>query len=132
MVGVTLICAVLLLFQDSTYWLCALLSCMINSTQFSSYYHMLAVCIHRFPKLRIENVSNGSGDKYRYDIESLLIWIRVLLLSVPPYMVSARKDRLPVCRFHLIFPLADTVITLTYILILCCLPCFCMVSYYGK
>ena len=132
MVGVILIFNVFLRYRDNPYWLCALLSWMSVSSQLSSYYHMLAVCVHRFRKLRRIDLPNvGGGDKYRYDIESLFIWICVLLLSVPPYVVSARNERLPVCRIYLIFPPVDREITLTYILILCCVPCFLTNMLYG-
>ena len=131
-VGVTLFVNVLLRSGDSPYWLCALLSWMSTSTQVSSYYHMLAVCIHRFRKLRRIDLPNvGSGDTYRYGIESLLVWIGVLLLSVPPYVVSARNDNVPICRLYVIFQPPNRVISLTYIIIVCCLPCFLTNVLYG-
>ena len=115
--------SVLLRFRNTPYWLCAIKTYLSSSAQVVSYYHMLAVCIHRFRKLRKIDLPRGNNDKYRYGVESLLIWIVVLLLSVPPFVISARNEDLPVCHIDVLFR-PDIVITSIYRLILSCLPCF--------
>ena len=87
--------SVLLRFRNTPYWLCAIKTFLSSSAQIVSYYHMLAVCIHRFRKLRKIDLPRGNNDKYRYGIESLFIWIVVLLLSLPPFVTSARNEDLP-------------------------------------
>ena len=122
--------SVLLRFRNTPYWLCAIKTFLSSSTQLISYYHMLAVCIHRFQKLRKIDLPHGNNDKYRYGTESLFIWIVVLLLSVPPFVISARNEDLPVCRTDIVFR-PDIVITSIYRLTLSCLPCFWTNVLYG-
>ena len=99
----------LLRFSRKPYWLCAALSFISIASQAASYYHMLAVCIHRFRKLRKIELPNGK-DTYRYGVESIFIWIFVLLLSAPPFVISERKDDLPVCRLNLILRPSDLMV----------------------
>ena len=113
----------LLRFRNAPYWQCAIKTYLSSSTQVVSYYHMLAVCIHRFRKLSKIDLPHGTNDKYRYGIESLVIWMVVLLLSVPPFAISARNEDLPVCRIDVLFR-PNIVMTSIYRLTLGCLPCF--------
>ena len=124
-VGVNLFLNITLrLFKFSKkYWVCAVLSSTSLSSQAASYYHMLAVCIHRFRKLRKIELPNGK-DTYRYGAESIFIWIFVLLISAPQFVISGRKYNLPVCRLNVIIGPSDIMVTLIYVLTLFCLPCF--------
>ena len=104
------------------YWFCAILSYTQVSPQAVSFYHILAVCIHRFRKLRKIDPPNGI-DKYRYGVESFLIWIFVLLACGPPYATAGRRDDyISHCRMEFIFGQSDK-FTVIYFLTLCCLPC---------
>ena len=119
----------LLRFRNVPYWQCAIKIYLSSSTQVVSYYHMLAVCIHRFRKLSKVDLPHGTNDKYRYGIESLVIWMVVLLLSVPPFVISARNEDLPVCHINVLF--RPHLVMSIYGLILCCLPCFLTNVLYG-
>ena len=115
--------SVLLRFRNTPYWQCAIKTYLSSTTQVVSYYHMLAVCIHRFRKLSRVDLPYEHKDKYRYGIESLFIWLVVLLLSVPPFVISAKNEDQPVCHTDVLFR-PDIVITSIYRLTLSCLPCF--------
>ena len=96
----------LLRLPKKPYWVCAVLCFTTVSSQTVSYYHMLAVCIHRYRKLRKIDLPSGN-DKYSYGVESILIWIIVLLTSVPPFVILERKDDLQLCRIDYIFGSSD-------------------------
>ena len=70
------------------------------------------------------------NDNYRYGVESLLIWIVVLLAFVPPYAISERRDGLPFCRYDVIFGPSHK-IAIVYILTLCGIPCLLTNAIYG-
>ena len=110
----------LLRLPKKPYWVCAVLCFTTISSQTISYYHMLAVCIHRYRKLRKIDLPSGN-DKYSYGVESILIWIIVLLTSVPPFVNLERKDDLQLCRIDYIFGSSDR-LAIIYFLVLCCLP----------
>ena len=131
-VGVILILTIvvrLLRLPKKPYSFCAILSYTQLSSQVVSYYHMLAVCIHRFLKMRKIDLPYGN-DNYRYGVESLLIWIVVLLAFVPPYAIPERRDGLPFCRYDVIFGPSDK-IAIVYILTLCGIPCLLTNAIYG-
>ena len=112
------------LFTTSTkpYWQCALLSYTAISTQSVSFYHMLSVCIHRFRKLKKIDLPFGT-DKYRYGVESTIIWISVLLTSVIPFVILDGKDDTPGCRNDVLFEPPDGTFFTIYFLVLMSLPC---------
>ena len=118
------------LLQFKNIWLCAITTFLSGSSQVVSCYHILAVCIHRFRKLRRIDLPSGNNDTYRYGIESLLIWVAVFLLSLPPFLISVGNKDLPVCRPDVLFR-SELVITSIYRLILSCLPCFLTNVLYG-
>ena len=124
-VGFSLVLSILvrlLSLPQKPYWFCAILSYTQISPQAVSFYHMLAVCIHRFRKLRKIDLPNGV-DKYRYGVESFFIWIFVLLACVPPYATAERsEDYISHCRLEFMFGQSDR-FTAVYLLTLSCLPC---------
>ena len=101
---------------------CAFLSFTQISTQAVSIYHMLAVCIHRFRKLRKIDIPNGI-DSYRYGVESVFIWIFVLLACVPPSATAERsEDYISHCRLEFMFGQSDK-FTVVYLLTVSSFPC---------
>ena len=125
-VGFSLVLSILVrllgLPTKKPYWFCAILSYIQVSPQAVSFYHILAVCIHRFRKLRKIDPPNGI-DKYRYGVESFLIWIFVHLACVPPYATAERRDDyISHCRIEFIFGQSNK-FTVVYFLTLCFLPC---------
>ena len=112
------------LFTTSTkpYWQCAFLNYTAMSTQSVSFYHMLSVCIHRFRKLKKIDLPFGN-DKYRYGVESAIIWISVLLISVIPFVILDGEDDAPACRIGVLFEPSDVIFFTIYFLALMSLPC---------
>ena len=112
----------LLTSSTKPYWQCALLYYTAISTQSVSFYHMLSVCIHRFRKLKKIDLPFGN-DKYRYGVESAIIWISVLLMSVIPFVILDGKDDTPACSIDVLFELSDGIFFTIYFLALCGVPC---------
>ena len=122
-VGVLLIPIItvrLLGLQKKAYWVCAVLTFTTLSSQTVSYYHMLAVCIHRYRRVKKITVPFGY-DRYRYGVESVFIWATVLLAFVPPYLILEQKDTTPQCGIDYIFGPSE-ITAIIYILVLCSLP----------
>ena len=112
----------LLTTSTSPYWQCALLYYPAISTQSAAFYHMLSVCIHRFRKLKKIDLPFGNY-KYRYGVESAIIWISVLLISVIPFVILDGKDDTPACRIDVLFEPSDAIFFTIYLLALCGVPC---------
>ena len=108
--------------STNTYWQCAMLHFTAVSTQSAAFYHMLSVCIHRFRKLKTIDLPFGN-DAYRYGVESVIIWISVLLISVIPFVILDGKDDTPACRIDVLFEPSDEIFFTIYFLALCGLPC---------
>ena len=107
--------------NQSTYEICALQSFVVISTQTISYYQVLALCVHRFITIQKLHLP-GQVDTYRYGVESLLIWITVIVLCVPPYVFWGRHgDVLITCQLNHLFGQSDRG-AVVYILILLCIP----------
>ena len=100
-----------LIFLRSTglsYSTCAMYSYMFITTQSVSFYHIMAVCIHRFRMANRIHTPMGM-DRYNYGRESLLIWIGVLVAFVPPYMLWGRHGEIIYkCLLGYIFGPEDT------------------------
>ena len=103
------------------YSTCAIFSYILVTTQSLSYYHILAVCIHRYRMAKRIHLP-FVVDKYRYGRESLLIWIAVMVIYVPPYFIWGRHGEILFkCRFEHVFGPSDTGAKL-YLLILLVVP----------
>ena len=107
--------------SESTYGICAVLSFVVISTQSISYYQVLVLCVHRFITIRKIHLP-GQVDTYRYGVESLLIWVTVNVLCVPPYIFWGRHgDALTTCQLSHLFGQSDKG-AVVYILTLFCVP----------
>ena len=103
------------------YSSCALFSYILVTTQSLSYYHILAVCIHRYRMARRIHLQ-FAVDKYRYGRESLIIWVSVMVIFVPPYFIWGRHGEILFkCRFENVFGPSDIGAKL-YLLVLFSLP----------
>ena len=95
-VGLLLLPRNALIFLRTTglsFTTCAVFSYMLTTTQSVSFYHIMAVCIHRCKMATRINVPMGV-DRYNYGRESLFIWVGVLLASVPPYVFWGRHGEI--------------------------------------
>ena len=101
--------------------MCATFSYLLLTTQNVSFYHIMAVCIHRCRiATRIHVPFNM--DSYNYSRESLIIWIGVLLAMVPPYVFWGRHEEiLYQCRFEHVFGPLDAGAKI-YLLVLYAIP----------
>ena len=110
-----------LIVQQKGYVFCAVITFTSMSSQAVSYYHMLAVCIHRYRMVKKIHLQSWN-DRYKYGVESCVIWTTVLLASVPPCVVWGRRDVvLETCRIDLLFGPSDKP-AIIYFLLLYCLP----------
>lgn len=105
-VGVILAPRTALNFLDTgpqPYGTCAAWSYILVSSSAVSYYHILAVCIHRYRMVR--NIHKPFvTDNYKYSIESFVIWMTVILIFVPPYVLWGRHgEYILECRLELLF-----------------------------
>ena len=91
-----------------TYRICATFSYMLTTTQSVSFYHMMAVCIHRY-KVASQIQMPMGVDNYSYGKESLAIWVGVLLIYLPPYIFWGRHgESVSDCRMGSLFGPSDT------------------------
>ena len=93
-VGTLLIPNIMLTLLDVSqkgYWFCAPVMFTSVSSQLVSYYHMLAVCIHRYRRVRKIDIPSGN-DRYMYGLESIIIWATVFLASVPPFLSGGERS----------------------------------------
>ena len=83
---------------------CATFSYILVTTQNVSFYHIMAVCIHRV-RMAIRIHMPFNTDRYNYGRESLVIWVGVLLTSLPPYVIWGLHggELLHRCRFEYVF-----------------------------
>lgn len=111
----------LLYLPQKTYQFCAVLNYILVSSQTVSYYHIFAVCFHRYRMVRKMH-RPFDKDAYRYSIESAFIWIIVLVACVPPYVFWGRHGEiLRICRLDHLFRPSDNM-ALIYLLILQFIP----------
>ena len=104
-----------------TYEMCAVINFTVVTTQIISFYQVLSLCIHRYMVIRKVNLPPGN-DKYRYGIESCVIWTVVILLCIPPYYFWGRHgEPLTNCYFVNLFGSSDRQAWL-YLLVLLCIP----------
>ena len=107
--------------SQKTYEMCAVLNLTVVTTQIISFYQVLSLCIHRYMVIRKVNFPPGN-DKYRYGIESCVIWTVVILLCMPPYYFWGRHgEHLTNCYFANLFGTSDRQ-ALLYLLVLLCIP----------
>ena len=69
---------------ERTYELCAAFNFSVATTQTISCHHILSLCIHRWVQIRRVHLPSNT-DTYRYNLESCVIWISLVLISMPPY-----------------------------------------------
>ena len=104
-----------------SYSTCATFSYMFITTQSVSFYHIMAVCIHRY-RLAIRIHVPMGGDRYNYGRESWIIWIGVMLAYLPPYVFWGRHGEVIFkCLFGYIFGPMDAGAKI-YILVLYIIP----------
>ena len=107
--------------SEMPYSTCAIFSYSLVTTQSLSYYHILAVCIHRYRLAKRIHLPFAT-DGYRYGRESLLIWIAVVVIFMPPYIIWGRHGEILFkCRFKNVFGPSDIGAKL-YLLILFVVP----------
>ena len=105
-------------WKQQSYERCAFLSYILVSTQAVSYYHILAVCIHRY-RVASKIKQQFATDRYKYNAESFAIWIMVTVVSVLPYVIWGRRGCiLPMCRFEFLFDGGAII----FFLVLFCIP----------
>ena len=102
------------------FTICATFSYILNATQNVSFYHIMAVCIHRV-RMAIRIHVPFNTDHYNYGRESLVIWVGVILTLIPPYAIwGPHGEFLHRCRFEYIFgpmgPGAQTYLLVLYII----------------
>ena len=104
-----------------TYEVCAVLNYIVFTPQVISFYHVLSLCIHRFMQIRTVHLPS-LADKYRYGLESCVIWIASVLVCTPPFFFWGQHDEvLTNCSFISIFGASDKP-AMIYILVLLCIP----------
>ena len=100
---------------------CATFSYLLSTTQTVSFYHIMAVCIHRC-RMAIRIHIPFNTDSYNYGRESLMLWIGVLVALVPPYVFWGRHGEiLDKCRFEYVFGPMDSGAKI-YLLVLYTIP----------
>ena len=101
--------------------MCATFSYILSTTNSVSFYHIMAVCIHRC-RMAIRIHVPFDVDRYNYGRESLVIWVGVLLAFVPPYIFWGRHGEiLYKCRFESVFGSSDAGAQI-YMLVLYVIP----------
>ena len=104
-----------------TYEICAALNFTVVTTQTISYYHVLSLCIHRYLMIRKVHLPSHV-DSHLYGMESLVIWVTMIMTSVPPYVIWGRHGTVFThCRFWFLFGLSDRP-AVVYMLVLLCVP----------
>ena len=123
-VGILLLPRSALIFMRSTglsYRTCATFSYILATTQSVSFYHIMAVCIHRC-RMAIQILSPVGVNRYNYGRESLFIWLGVLFVYIPPYIFWGRQGELIFkCLMGYLFGPSDTGAKL-YMLVLYIIP----------
>ena len=124
-VGILLIPRNALVFMHSvglSYSTCATISYMLISTQCVSFYHVMAVCIHRCRMAR-DILLPSCVDRYNYGRESLAIWVGVMLACLPPYLFWGRHGEIIYkCHVEYLFGPMDTGAKI-YAFVLYMIPC---------
>ena len=104
-----------------TYEICAALNFTVQTTQMISYYHVLSLCIHRYLMNRKVHLPSYVG-RYRYGIESLVIWATVTVACVPPYVIWGQYGKVLIgCSFMYLFGPSGRP-AVVYLLVLLCVP----------
>ena len=124
-VGVALICrAIFAVFHQAKqrYETCAVWCYIFVALQSVSFYHILDSCIHRFRV--IKNISKPVPIKqgYSHGVKSLAIWIAVILVTLPPFVVWMRPGEILMsCRIDFMF-ITSNKGPAVYLLIVLCSP----------
>ena len=104
-----------------TYEMCATLNYIVITPQVISFYHVLSLCMHRYVQIRKVHLPS-LADKYRYGLESCVIWIAAVLVCTPPFFFWGQHDEvLTSCSFIDIFGASDRP-AMIYKLVLICIP----------
>ena len=107
---------------SKTYEMCAVLNYIAITPQVISFYHVLSLCVHRYTQIRKVHLPSQT-DKYRYDIESCVIWIAAILFCAPLFFFWGRHDEVLIqCSFISQFGTSDRP-AMIYALVLISLPC---------
>ena len=108
---------------ERTYELCAAFNFSVATTQTISCHHILSLCIHRWVQIRRVHLPSNT-DTYRYNLESCVIWISLVLISMPPYYFWGRHGHvMSTCDFMDLFEPSDRP-AMIYLLVMLCLPWF--------
>ena len=106
---------------QNQYGFCIWYTFAFISCQTATYYHMLAVCIHRYRIARSVYVST-IDEGYKHGLESFCIWMAVMAAaSFPVYATWERKHYFTSCRVDSVFEYLESPVLL-YVLVLYCLP----------
>ena len=124
-VSVALICrAIFERFRkaEQTYETCAVWSYIFITLQSISYFHILAIGIFRYRMIRHSNKLVPIQRRYSHGVKSLAIWIAVILIALPPFVIWMRPGELMMqCRIDFLFNTSNNG-PLVYLLILLSLP----------
>ena len=108
-------------YTVKTYAVCAGLNYIVIIPQLVSWYHVMLLCVHRYIQIRRVQLPS-QVDKYRYGLESCLIWIATVLACAPPIVFWGRHDEVLIsCRFMLLFAATDRP-AIIYMLVVVGLP----------
>ena len=122
-VGVALVCrGIFAVFGQAkqTYETCAVWSYIFVTLQSTSYYHILATCIYRWRVIRSIGKPVAVKQGCSHGVKSLAIWIAVILVAIPPYVVWMRPGEILMsCRIDFIINTKGPAI---YLLTLFCTP----------
>ena len=106
-----------------TYEMCAPLNFTLVTTQTVAFYHVFSMCIHRYLHILRAHLPS-SADKYRYDLESFIIWIALMLICTPPFFCWGRQfEVLTGCGFKDLYGPSDRP-AMAYMLVVLCVPLF--------
>ena len=102
-IGVLLLPRIFVRPTEVHFSTCAPLSYIFITTKTVSFYHIMAVCIHRV-RMAIQIHVPFNTDKYNYGRESLIIWIGVMLALIPLYTIWGKHEEIiHKCTFDYIF-----------------------------
>ena len=89
---------------EVTYETCAIWSYIFVSLESILCFHILAIGIHRYRLIRNSRNLVSVQQRYSHGVKSLAIWIAVILVALPPFVVWMRPGELmTMCRIDALF-----------------------------
>ena len=124
-VGIALICRAIFAVvcpAKQTFETCAAWSYIFVALQSISYFHILAICIHRCRVMRKISVPVPTQQQSTHGFKSLVIWIAVIIIALPPYVLWMRPgELLTSCRIDFLFNSSHKG-PVIYLLVMFCTP----------